>query len=123
VQNSAIIGPVYEFAFLVDADLRRRNIRDRVPITLITPEPYVGHLGLGLESDTRRMLETALKARNINFLTNIKTRKIEAGLVHIAECDALGNEAKTREVGFGLCCLLGCIPRNSSASRQRRPDG
>lgn len=100
VQNSAIIGPVYEFAFLVDADLRRRNIRDRVPITLITPEPYVGHLGLGLESDTRRMLETALKARNISFLTNIKTRKIEAGLVHIAECDALGNEAKTREVGF-----------------------
>jgi len=47
MQNSAIIGPVYEFAFLLDADLRYRNIRDRVPITLITPEPYVGHLGLG----------------------------------------------------------------------------
>ena len=100
MQNSAIIGPIYEFAFLVDADLRRRNIRDRVPITLITPEPYVGHLGLGLESDTRRLLEEALRDRNITFLTNIKTRKIEAGAVHIAECDALGIEVKTSEVSF-----------------------
>jgi sulfide:quinone oxidoreductase len=100
MQNSAIIGPVYEFAFLVDADLRRRNIRDRVPITLITPEPYVGHLGLGMESDTRRLLEGALRDRNITFLTNIKTKKIEAGVAHIAECDAQGNEAKTHEVTF-----------------------
>jgi sulfide:quinone oxidoreductase len=100
MQNSAIIGPIYEFAFLVDADLRYRNIRDRVPITLITPEPYVGHLGLGLESDTRRLLEVALADRNISFLSNIKTKKIEAGLVHIAECDALGNEAKPREIPY-----------------------
>ena len=100
VQNSSIIGPVYEFAFLVDADLRRRNIRDRVPITLITPEPYVGHLGLGIESDTRRLLEEALAARNITYLTNVKTKKIESGVVHIAECDALGNEARTSEVPF-----------------------
>lgn len=101
MQNSAIIGPVYEFAFLVDADLRRRNIRDRVPITIITPEPYVGHLGLGVESDTRRLLEQALADRNISFLTNIKTKKIEAGVVHIAACDALGSEAKASEVSFG----------------------
>ncbi|WP_223248353.1 NAD(P)/FAD-dependent oxidoreductase, partial [Sulfurirhabdus autotrophica] len=100
VQNSSIIGPVYEFAFLVDADLRRRNIRDRVPITLITPEPYVGHLGLGIESDTRRLLEEALAARNITYLTNVKTKKIESGVVHIAECDALGNEARTSDVPF-----------------------
>jgi sulfide:quinone oxidoreductase len=100
MQNSAIIGPVYEFAFLVDADLRRRNIRDRVPITLITPEPYAGHLGLGTESDTRRLLEGALRDRNITFLTNVKTRKIAAGVVQIAECDATGKEEKASEVAF-----------------------
>lgn len=100
VQNSSILGPVYEFAFLADADLRRRNLRDRVPITLITPEPYVGHLGLGAESDTRRLLEQALAERNITFLTNVKTRKIDPGVVHIAECDAQGNEVRVREVPF-----------------------
>lgn len=101
VQNSSILGPVYEFAFLADADLRRRNLRDRVPITLLTPEPYVGHLGLGAESDTRRLLEQALAARDINYLTNVKTKKIERGVVHFAECDAQGNEVRTGEVAFG----------------------
>lgn len=100
VQNSSILGPVYEFAFLADADLRRRNLRDRVPITLITPEPYVGHLGLGAESDTRRLLEQALAERNIAYLTNVKTKKIDAGIVHIAECDAQGNEIRASEVPF-----------------------
>ena len=100
MQNSAIIGPIYEFAFLVDTDLRRRNIRERVPITIVTPEPYVGHLGLGMESDTRRLLEGALADRNIAFLTNIKTKKIESGAVHIAECDAQGNEVKTKVLAF-----------------------
>ena len=100
VQNSSILGPVYEFAFLVDADLRRRNLRDRVPITLITPEPYVGHLGLGTESDTRRLLEQALAERDIKYLVNIKTKKIEKGVVHIAECDAQGNEIQAREIPF-----------------------
>lgn len=100
VQNSSILGPVYEFAFLADADLRRRNLRDRVSITLITPEPYVGHLGLGVESDTRRLLEHALAERNIVYLTNVKTRKIDPGVVHIAECDAQGNEVREMDVPF-----------------------
>lgn len=100
VQNSSILGPVYEFAFLADADLRRRGLRDKVPITLLTPEPYVGHLGLGAASDTRRLLEQALAERNITYRTNIKTKKIDAGVVHIAQCDAQGNEIQTSEVPF-----------------------
>ena len=100
MQNSSILGPIYEFAFLVDADLRRRNIRSRVPITLVTPEPYVGHLGLGSESDTRKLLEQALADRQITYLTNIKTISISAGMVHVAECDAQGNEINTRDLPF-----------------------
>lgn len=101
VQNASILGPVYEFAFLADADLRRRNLRDRVPITIITPEPYVGHLGLGVERETRHLLERALEDRNITYLTNAKTTKIDAGAVHIAEFDEQGKEVRAREVPFG----------------------
>ena len=54
VQGSSILGPVYEYAFLADADLKRRNIRGRVPITLVTPEPWPGHLGLGARCDEPR---------------------------------------------------------------------
>ena len=45
-QGASCFGPAYEFAFIMDTDLRRRKIRDRVPMTYVTPEPYIGHLGL-----------------------------------------------------------------------------
>ena len=37
--GASVLGPLYEYAFLVDADLKRRNIRERVPITVVTPNP------------------------------------------------------------------------------------
>lgn len=37
-------GAVYEFALLFDADLRQRNLRQRVPMTFITCEPRIGQM-------------------------------------------------------------------------------
>ena len=35
VQGASCFGPAYEFALLANADLRKRSIRDRVPITFV----------------------------------------------------------------------------------------
>lgn len=99
-QGSSILGPIYEFAFLADADLRRRNVRDRVPITLVTPEPYAGHLGLGAEGETRSLLEAALKERNIDVVCNAKTLRVEPGKIHIMQCDENGNDKQARALPF-----------------------
>ena len=100
MQNSSPLGPMYELAFLLDTDLRRRNIRSRVPICLITPEPYVGHLGVGAQSETKGLLETALVDREISYICNSKTIRIEPGKIHIMECDDHGNDLQAREVPF-----------------------
>src|SRR5690606_20683095 len=47
VQGASCFGPAYEFALILDADLRKRRIRDKVPMTFVTSEPYIGHMGLG----------------------------------------------------------------------------
>ena len=47
VQGASCFGPAYEFAMIVDTDLRKRKLRDRVPMTFVTSEPYIGHMGLG----------------------------------------------------------------------------
>ncbi len=52
VQAASCYGPAYEFAMIMDTDLRRRKIRDKVPMTFVTAEPYVGHLGLGGVGDS-----------------------------------------------------------------------
>jgi sulfide:quinone oxidoreductase len=53
VQGASCFGPAYEFAMIMDTDLRKRKIRDQVPMTYVTPEPYIGHLGLGGVGDSK----------------------------------------------------------------------
>lgn len=53
VQGASCFGPAYEFIFILDTALRRARIRDRVPMTFVTSEPYIGHLGLDGVGDTK----------------------------------------------------------------------
>ena len=81
VQGASCFGPAYEFAMIMDTDLRRRKIRDKVPMTFVTAEPYVGHLGLGGVGDSKGLLESAMRDRHIKWITNAKTTGVEAGKV------------------------------------------
>ena len=54
---ASCFGPAYEFAFIMDADLRKDKLRHQVPMTFVTAEPYIGHLGLGGVGDSQGMLE------------------------------------------------------------------
>lgn len=77
------IGPMYEYAFLLDADLRRRALRARVPITLITPEPYPGHVGLD-KPVAREELSRALKTQDITWIGNAELQRCEGRRLHFA---------------------------------------
>ncbi|MEX6431068.1 sulfide:quinone reductase, partial [Ferrimicrobium acidiphilum] len=61
--GASCIGPVYELAFELDYLLRRRRLRHRVPMSLITPEPFLGHMGMGGAGTIRQLLEAALEER------------------------------------------------------------
>jgi sulfide:quinone oxidoreductase len=66
-QGASCFGPAYEFAMIMDADLRHRRIRDKVPMTFVTAEPYIGHLGVGGVGDTKGMLESEMRQRHIKM--------------------------------------------------------
>ena len=106
VQGASCFGPAYEYAFILDADLRRRKIRDRVPITFVTAEPYIGHLGLGGVGDSKGMLESALRAHDIKWIVSAKTERVEPGKVHVAEIGEDGKESKRHELAFKHAMLL-----------------
>ena len=61
VQGASCFGPAYEFAFILDKALRDAKVRDRVPMTFVTSEPYIGHLGLDGVGDTKGLLESELR--------------------------------------------------------------
>jgi sulfide:quinone oxidoreductase len=103
---ASCFGPAYEFAFIVDADLRKRKIRDKYPMTFVTSEPYIGHLGLGGVGDSKGMLESELRNHHINWITNAKTTKVEEGKLLVDELDASGETVKQHEVNFKFGMML-----------------
>lgn len=106
VQGASCFGPAYEFALILDTELRRRKLRDRVPMTFVTSEPYIGHLGLDGVGDTKSLLESELRNRHIKWITNARVNRVEKGLMHVEEISDNGEVAKRHELPFGYSMLL-----------------
>ncbi|HTN15096.1 MAG TPA: FAD/NAD(P)-binding oxidoreductase [Sphingomonadaceae bacterium] len=106
VQGASCYGPAYEMAMILDTELKRRKIRDRVPMTFITPEPYIGHLGLDGVGDTKGLLESEMRDRHIKWITNAKVSSVEEGKVHVEEVNEDGSLKKTHDLDFGWAMML-----------------
>jgi sulfide:quinone oxidoreductase len=99
-------GPAYEYAMIVSTDLRKRGIRHKVPMTFVTAEPYIGHLGLGGVGDTKGMLESAFRDRDIKWITNAKTTSVEPGVLKCDELNDDGSVKKSHELPFKFAMMM-----------------
>jgi len=106
VQMASCYGPAYEFAMIMDTDLRRRKIRDKVPMTFVTAEPYIGHLGLGGVGDSKGLLESVMRDRHIKWICNAKTTKVEAGKMYVTEHNEDGTPKKEHVLEFKYSMML-----------------
>jgi len=106
VQGASCFGPAYEYAFIMETDLRKRRIRDRVPMTFVTSEPYIGHLGLGGVGDSKGILESGMRDKHIKWICNAKVTRIEAGKIYVTEHDDMGAEKKQHELPFSYSMML-----------------
>ncbi len=97
-QGASCFGPAYEYALTAAIDLRRRKIRDRAPITFVTSGPYIGHLGLGGVGDTKGMLESILRDRDIKWITNAKVDRIAPDAVEVTEVSDDGSVKKAHKL-------------------------
>ena len=106
VQGASCYGPAYEYAMIMDTELKRRKIRDKVPMTFVTAEPYVGHLGLGGVGDTKGLLESEMRDRHIKWVTNAKVNKVDDGMMHVSEINDDGSVKKEHELPFKYSMML-----------------
>lgn len=103
---ASCFGPAYEYAFILDTELKKRRIRDKVPMHFVTPEPYIGHLGLDGVGDTKSLMESELRDRHIRWTTNAKITRVEDGRIHFTEVDEDGNDKKSHELEFRHSMIL-----------------
>ncbi len=106
VQGASCFGPAYEFLFILETELRRRKLRDRVPMTFVTSEPYIGHLGLDGVGDTKGLLESELREKHIKWITNARVERIEPGRMSVEEFAENGTVHKAHDLPFTYSMML-----------------
>ena len=106
VQGASCFGPAYETAMIIETELRKRKIRDKVPITFVTSEPYIGHLGLDGVGDTKGMLESEMRQRHIKWITNSQVKEIQADKMIVEELSEDGSVKTTHDLPMKYSMML-----------------
>ncbi|MFI9653568.1 FAD-dependent oxidoreductase [Guyparkeria sp. GHLCS8-2] len=104
--GASCYGPAYEYAFILDSALRKKKLRHKVPITYVTAEPYIGHLGLGGVGDSKGMLESEMRSHDIKWITNARTTRVEDGTMHVEELNGDGEVKQTHALPFNHSMML-----------------
>lgn len=106
VQGASCFGPAYEFLFILETALRRAKVRDRVPMTFVTSEPYIGHLGLDGVGDTKGLLESEMRSKHIKWMTSTRVKKVEAGEMTVEQVGEDGVAKPEQVLPFAFSMML-----------------
>ena len=101
IPGTSCFGPAYEFVLMLHYELKRRRLRYKVPITFITSEPYVGHMGLRGVGLSRRFMEDLFAERDIRWISNVKVKKVETNKVIYEDLNG-----KTEEIPSTFTMLM-----------------
>ncbi len=105
-QGASCFGPAYEFALIIDTELRKRALRDQVKMHFVTPEPYIGHLGLDGVGDTKSLLESEFRQRHIKWTTNARIADITGAAMRVQEIAAGGAICQEQTLDFAYAMIL-----------------
>jgi len=84
-QMVSCFGPSYELAFEMDAELRRRKMRHKVPIVYLTSEPYLGHMGVGGLGNSKTFIEYEFAERDIKPLVSQAIQEVAPGEIRLKD--------------------------------------
>jgi sulfide:quinone oxidoreductase len=93
-QKAGCMGAAYEFIFNIEKWLRENNIREKVDLYWVTPEPYLGHFGIDGMPLGETMLKSFMKMFNIHFRTDVGIEEVKSDAVILST----GEEIKTKFV-------------------------
>lgn len=130
-QEASYISGAYELVFSLDAELSRRGLRDRAPLTFVTAEPYIGHLGFG-QTAAGPHLQRMLAERNIETRVGVSIERVERHAVKISGGESLETQAAIIMPPFtgavdiwksaGLTDQTGMIPVSAQYRHTSQPD-
>lgn len=106
MQGASCFGPAYEYILSLESHLRKLKIRDKVPMTFVTSEPYVGHMGLGGVGDSKALMEHEFRERGIKWICNARVTHFDAGMAHIEELNRKAEVDFAHSLPFNMAMFL-----------------
>ncbi len=89
-QGAGCFGAAYEFLFNMSHQLKRAGLRKQVDLTYVTPEPFLGHFGIGGLPGGERLLGMFLKKEGISAVTGVAMTEVTPGKVVLGDGSTLG---------------------------------
>lgn len=88
-QGAACFGAAYEFIFNIRHQLKKLHLLDKVPLTYVTAEPFLGHFGIGGFGNAKHMSETFFGMQGISWRTNTTITEVQADGVVLGSGETL----------------------------------
>ncbi|MEK6213794.1 MAG: NAD(P)/FAD-dependent oxidoreductase, partial [Vibrio fluvialis] len=120
MQGASCFGPAYEYILSLESHLRKLKVRDKVPMTFVTSEPYIGHMGLGGVGDSKALMEHEFRERGIKWICNARVTQFEADVAHIEELNRKAEVDFEHALPFRMAMFL--PPFKGSAAIAAVPD-
>ena len=80
-----VIARQDQHSFNIDRALRQAKIRDKVPVTFITAEPFLGHFGIGGMGKGQQMVEWFFKKLKIDWITNAAIKNVIPNEINLTD--------------------------------------
>ena len=84
-QGAGCFGAAYEFLFNVSHQLRKAGLKKQVKLTYVTPEPFLGHFGIGGLPHGEQLLGMFLNKECITPVVDTAIDHVDAGRVVLAD--------------------------------------
>ena len=88
-QGASCFGAAYEFLFNASYHVKEAGLKDRVKITYVTSEPFLGHFGIGGLPHGDQLLGMFLKKEGIEHRLNASVDYFDEGAVVLGDGEKL----------------------------------
>lgn len=84
-QGAGCFGAAYEYLFNVSHQLRKAGIKKQVKLSFVSPEPFLGHFGIGGLPHGESLLGMFLKKEGITAYMDVGIDRVDEGRVVLAD--------------------------------------
>ena len=88
-QSAGCFGAAYEFLFNTAYQLKRNGLKDKVSLTYVTSEPFLGHFGIGGLPHGEQLLGMFLRKEGIDAKVSVGMESVDTDAVNLSDGTSL----------------------------------